>query len=192
MMQNYPPENKPVLANLSKSDFYKGAGDELVGRLQARNRVLLSFITVASTLIGISAAEKGIAFTGVGVGFLSLATTWLNRHHELMIAHLFSYQKSLIETEQHNFVSWHAFDSKRIAKTRSMRDWAQLFLHLLLLFVSLLISGYRELSSPTPPEGLHDIKIAILVTSSICGVLSLVIIYKTMLEREEILNGERT
>jgi hypothetical protein len=180
--------------SLSKSDFYKGVGDELVGRLQARNRVLLSFITVSSTIIGISAAEKGIAFTGVGIGFLSLATTWLSRHHELMIAHLFAYQKSLIGTadEKLPFVPWHEFQVKQIAKTRNMRDWAQLFLHLLLMSVSLLISGYREFSSPTPPEGLHDLKVAILATSWICGIVSLVIIYTTMQEREEILTGGRT
>jgi hypothetical protein len=156
--------------------------------------VLLSFITVACTLIGISSAEKGIAFTGVGVGFLSLATTLLSYHHELMIAHLFSYQKSLIESCNANlgFPIWHNLESKRIANTRNMRDWAQLALHFILVSVSLYISWYREFTSPTPPEGLHIVKSNILLLSGLSGFASLIIIFITMLKREAIYKGEKS
>ena len=36
---------------LSESDYLKSANDEYVGRLQARNRIILNFITVSTALI---------------------------------------------------------------------------------------------------------------------------------------------
>jgi hypothetical protein len=58
---------------LQEGDYLKAANDEYVARLQARNRIILNFITVSAALIGIAAAEKtaGFAFVAVGVGFFS-------------------------------------------------------------------------------------------------------------------------
>lgn len=171
---------------LTPSDFFKGTGDEMTGRLQARNRILLSFITVACTLIGVSAAERGFAFVGVGVGFLSLATTLLSQHHEFMIAHLVAYQKDLIASCIPNapFPTWHAFRADRLERTRSMRDRAQLIIHSILGIASLLISGYREYFTPTVV--LSAAKWVFWVGSLLCLLWSLWLIHRTRKEREKL------
>ncbi len=182
MSSNTPEYN----CALTGGDLYKAANDEYVGRLQARNRIVLAFIAVASTLLGVSASQKGLAFAAVGVGFLSLASSVLSRHHELMMAHLLAFQRALVdEAGTRPKSTWPYFRDEEIVSARQLRDWAQAGIHFTFSAVSLAIAVWREVLFPTPdtpgmPDGaMHDAKVVLITISSIAAMISLLVIALT-------------
>jgi hypothetical protein len=175
---------------LQESDFFKGAGDEYTARLQARNRILLHFITVSSALIGISVAEKtgGFAFIAIGVGFFSLASTLLSRHHELMMAHLIAYQKLLVldcKTTP-ECTAWHDFRQDQVPRIRRGRDWAVLALHGGFCLAALLIAFLREYFNPDWPKNMRILKWWVLGFSAASSIVSAMYIINTLLKRTDL------
>lgn len=173
---------------LQENDYLKGSNDEYIGRLQARNRILLNFITVSAALIGISVAEQtqGFAFIAVGVGFFSLASTLLSRHHELMMAHLIAFQKVLALDSPPSCVAWHQFREDQVPRIRRGRDWAVLVLHVMFCFGALTIAYLRESFKPDFPQSMHDLKWWVLYASIACSVVSWLFIINTIFKRGDL------
>ena len=108
---------------------YMGAWQEISARIQARDRVLLSFIALAATLVGLSLTRPDLAFTVVGVGYAALASALLERHHDLMMGYLGYFQKSVAESDGvgKGTPEWRSSEFvHRAFGARLMRDAAQL------------------------------------------------------------------
>jgi hypothetical protein len=176
---------------LQESDYLKGANDEYVGRLHARNRIILNFITVSGALIGVAAAEQTgrFAFVAVGVGFFSLATASLNQHHELMMGHLIAYQRKLIEITNPKPLSegWHDFRKEQVETARRHRDTAVWWMHVLFCGAALGIALVRELSSPEKDPGwLHIVKLVLFSFSLWFAFKSIKVVVRTQEHRNRI------
>jgi hypothetical protein len=108
---------------------YVGAWQEISARIQARDKILLSFIALAATLVGISLSRTDLAFTVVGVGYAALASALLERHHDLMMSYLGYFQKAIAESDGlgKGTPEWRssAFVHQAFG-ARLMRDFAQL------------------------------------------------------------------
>ena len=110
---------------------YMGAWQEISARIQARDRILLSFIALAATLVGISLSRADLAFTVVGVGYAALASALLERHHDLMMSYLGYFQKAIAESDGlgKGTPEWRSSEFVHQAfGARLMRDVAQLLL----------------------------------------------------------------
>lgn len=104
---------------------YTGAWQEISARIQARDRVLLSFITLTSALVGLALSNKDLTFVGMAVGYLALATSLLTRNHDMIIGHLAAFMIVLSKSEN-AFPEW--MTSKNMQDTlkeRTVRDMAQ-------------------------------------------------------------------
>ena len=67
-------------------------------------------------------------FLDIGVGFLALFSGAMSAHHEIMIAHLRSYQKILLENANPELASaWHHFQTEKLLQELRVSDWTQLF-----------------------------------------------------------------
>jgi hypothetical protein len=174
---------------LDEGDLLKVSNDEYLARLHARNRIVLSFATVSSALIGIALAEKtgGFAFVAIGVGYFSLASTLLSRHHEHMMWHLIAYQKQEIKPQCE---AWPNFRSTQVEKVRHERDVAVFWMHfgfcLVALAIGILREFYDPVKAPASPPWLHTMKIVLASLRVVASIISLVDIAKTQKDRREL------
>ncbi len=131
---------------LTISDLYKGAGDEIAARIQARNRTILAFFSIASTIIGISLAEEGLEFTSLGVNALAVGTAILHSYHEMMIGILRTHQIKLLDPQADGVYekSLYSTFSEDLRRVRLLRDFAQIVMYFLLSFAALLIASTTD------------------------------------------------
>jgi hypothetical protein len=87
----------------SVETLYKGAWDEAVSRVVARDRIMLAYVSLAATLLGVAAKADGVSRLAVAVPYLTLVAGCLIAHHDLMISRLNSYMRQLAGTER----TWH-------------------------------------------------------------------------------------
>lgn len=116
---------------LSPSDLYKATGDEYNARIQARNRAFLTFITVATTILGVSLADPNFAFASAGIGFISLAINLLLVHHQQVMTQILLYQQILTSQREYNFPIWHKFNAVELERARHSEDVASLVIHVM-------------------------------------------------------------
>lgn len=198
------PVTEMILMNIS--DIYKSISDEIIARLQARNRIILGFSSVSVALIGAASAEKGYAFVAVGIGFYSLVLSLLNRHHELFMARLIVIKQKMsrefyVKSEgcehfQKELQSIEEYTPKAYAS----RDLVQLLVHGFLCVFSLVVSGWKEfyaqnfnvadqgvdLCKQVINTNMHDLKIVIWSFSCAAFLASMVVILNTTHERKAI------
>lgn len=122
-----PPQLPSTLDARTK---YAGAWQETAARIQARDRVLITFITLTAALVGVS-LNKGQELVSVGVGFAALATAFLTRHHDLIIGYLGKFQHDLYKHDvracgDSGCPEWFSAEYfPEAARQRRMRDIAQ-------------------------------------------------------------------
>ncbi len=166
---------------------YMGAWQEIAARIQARDRVLLSFIALTATLVGISLSRSDLAFTVVGVGYAALASALLDRYHDLMINYLGYFQKALAECDDQGKGTPEWRSSEHVHRTfgaRLMRDIAQL---LLIAFgaVPALYIARKNLTPAQSPATL------LWYGSLACSLAAFIVVILTIRDRTEMLGKER-
>ena len=110
---------------LDASVRYSGAWQEISARIQARDRVLLSFIALTSALVGLALSNQDLPFVGTAVGYLALATSLLTRNHDMIIGHLAAFMIKLAKSENAS-PEWMTSNNMQCTlKERTVRDWAQ-------------------------------------------------------------------
>jgi hypothetical protein len=120
---------------------YNGAANEISARIQARNRTLMAFFSIAAVLLGVAVRgpESGpqdvkggsmAIIGGIAIPYLALVMVIISTYHESMIAALMRYQRALAETDQNNRgPEWTAPDFYgQTIGTRNLRNWAPLVL----------------------------------------------------------------
>lgn len=104
---------------------YSGAWQEISARIQARDRVLLSFIALTSALVGLALSNQDLPFVGMAVGYLALATSLLTRNHDMIIGHLAAFMIKLAKSEKAS-PEWMTSNNMQCTlKERTVRDMAQ-------------------------------------------------------------------
>lgn len=170
-------ESKP---DITGHDLYRAIGHEMIARFQVRSRLLFGFVGLSSTLIAASLSRPDFTFLDIGVGFLALFSGALSAHHEIMIAHLRSYQRILLENANPELSSaWHHFQTEKLLQEWRVSDWTQLFLYLVLGIASLSTTSF-------PSLGLSGLQWIFFWGSAGCFGLSLVCILYGWTQREKI------
>ncbi len=136
---------------LSASDLYKSTSDEYNARLQVRSRAFLTFITVATTIFGVSLADPTFAFASVGISYISLVLNLLLVHHQQVMTQILLYQQLLTSQRDYDFPIWHKFNAVELEKSRRSEDFAALVIHLLFNVSGLANALARGILFPTTP-----------------------------------------
>ncbi len=158
---------------------YLGAWGEISARLQTRDRVLLSFITLTAVLIGLSLSRIELSISAVAVGYIALATALLNRHNDIIITQLAKYQRSLVADDSANkdLPDWHARDHRgRSLLARSTRDIAQILFIVFGAVPSIYIAG-KDLSGP------FDFTTVLWYGSILCSFYAIYVVIRTRVQR---------
>lgn len=175
---------------MQASDIYKSINDEIIARLQARNRIILSYASVSIALIGVASSEKGFAFVAIGIGFYSLALNMLNRHHELLMARLIRTRQKILHICYNSNHECSIFRDELeglngyIPSAYASRDFAQLAIHGFLCVSGLLISGWKEFYAPGSDIAMHDFKVILWSLSFSAFLASMALICNTMQNRK--------
>ncbi len=166
---------------------YMGAWQEIAARIQARDRVLLSFIALASTLVGLSLTRPDLAFTGVGVGYAALASALLERHHDLMMSYLGYFQKAVAESDDlgKGTPEWRTSEFvHRAFGARLMRDAAQL----LVISFGAVPALYIARKNVAPGWSYRAF---LWYGSLVCSLAAFVVVIQTVRDRAKMLRKER-
>jgi len=158
------------------------AWSEISARIQTREHVFLTFIVLTATLVGLALSKNDLAFVGVSVGYVSLATAILCRHHDLIIGQLGKYQRKLYtaDTEHPNIPNWQADPFlKDVKGARSIRDWAQI-LFIVLGTIPALYIAKTTLATPT------EIRTLLWYGSLGCSVFAVYVVIQTQIDRKRI------
>ena len=165
---------------------YMGAWQEISARIQARDRILLSFIALAATLVGISLSRTDLAFTVVGVGYAALASALLERHHDLMMSYLGYFQKAIAESDGlgKGTPEWRSSEFVHQAfGARLMRDVAQL----LVIAFGAVPALYIAKKNIAPGWGY----LALMWYGSLaCSLAAFVVVVQTIRDRRRLLRKE--
>lgn len=161
---------------------YSGAWGEISARIQARDRVLLAFIALTSTFLGFALTKPGNEGWAVAVGYLSLGTVLLTRHHDLIIGHLSRFQRMVASSVETNdgTPEWTKSDHLgRAMEARTTRDWAQG------LFIFLGVVGALYVSCGHLTRVL-DVQILPWLGSLASSGVSIYLIFKTRRDRAKL------
>lgn len=167
---------------------YMGAWQEIAARIQARDRVLLSFIALTSTLVGISLSRSDLAFTVIGVGYAALASALLDRHHDLMMGYLGYFQRVLAESDGlgKGTPEWRSSEYvHRAFGARLMRDIAELLLIAFGAVPALYIAKKNVAPGWSPRAYLW-------YGSFACSVAAFIVVLLTLRDRARMLRKERS
>lgn len=164
---------------LDPNTKYLVAGGEISTRLQAREHVLLFFIACTAIAVGVSLSSEALQNFTLPVGYAALATAFLSRHHDLVIANLRRFQRDIWrldkqETGTPEYTSPEYLG--RAIKERSKREYAQILFIALGGFAS-FYPAIKRLSSPL------DMSAILLDGGIICSVLAIIIALKTQQDR---------
>jgi len=159
---------------------YLGAWEEISSRLRARETILLLFIALTTLGVGLSLASQNLANCCLPLGYVALATAFLSRHHDLIIANLRSFQKE-ISARDGGGIDMPEYTSPgylgRAIRERSKREYAQI-LFIMFGACSSLYNADREIASPFS-------MIAVLWYGSIlCSALAIMVAIKTQQDRK--------
>ncbi|AFY61630.1 hypothetical protein [Synechococcus sp. PCC 6312] len=171
----------------SPSDLYKATGDEYNARLQARNRAFLTFITVATTIFGVSLADANFAFASVGIGFISLSINLLLIHHQRVMTQILLYQQILTSQREYNFPIWHKFNAVELERARRSEDFASLVIHLMFNFGGLGYAFLRGILFPTATTIHIAIRWLIFGVSCLASLYSIWLVLQTPRQRRHTL-----
>jgi hypothetical protein len=165
---------------------YAGAWQEISARIQARDKVLLTFITIAASLVGVSLTRPDLAFVGVGVGYAALASALMERHHDLMMAYLGQFQKAIAESDGlgKGTPEWRSRDFvHRSFQARIIRDLAQLLLVLFGAVPPLFIAKKSVMTG-------WNYKALMWYGSTVCSGLAILVILQTIRDRMRLIAEE--
>ncbi|MDS3861289.1 hypothetical protein RIF25_10770 [Thermosynechococcaceae cyanobacterium BACA0444] len=158
---------------LSASDLFKSTSDEYNTRLQVRNRAFLTFITVATTIFGVSLADANFAFASVGISFISLVINLLLIHHQQVMTQILLYQQILISHQDSDFPIWHKFNAIELERSRRSEDFAALVIHVLFNVSGLGNAFIRGILFPSPTSVSIYIRLLIFGLSCLASLYSL-------------------
>lgn len=169
---------------------YAGAWGEISARIQARDRVLLTYISFTATLVGVSFAKSDFSLIAIVVGYFSLAMALLSRHHDLIIGLLSEFQLSLVgvkeqfkEDENINYKPWHHQDFLgKALKARTIRDISQI----LFIILGITPAFYIMMQSKFPN---YDFISLLLYGSIISAFIAVIIVWNTRSKRNKIFNN---
>jgi hypothetical protein len=107
---------------------YATAGQETIARIQARDLAVAGFVTLAGTVITVSAAHAEYRWIAVSIGYFSLAAALLSCHHDIIIGQLGLFQHRLCRSKESetNWFSKSHFD--QTLRARHLRDPSEMLL----------------------------------------------------------------
>ena len=164
------------------NSIQSGTWTEISARIQSRERIFLTYITLTATLVGVALTKEDLAFVGVGVGYVALAVALLSRHHDLIIGYLAQYQRFLDEKDPATEKAPCWFDTdifKGVMNARATRDYAQI-LFIILGSAPALIIASTKLISPI------DTRTIVWYGSLICAIASIVVVWVTKIQRNRL------
>ncbi len=177
--------------SLTASDLYKSTSDEYNARLQVRSRAFLTFITVATTLFGVSLADPNFAFASVGISYISLVLNLLVVHHQQVMTQILLYQQMLTSQRDYDFPIWHKFNAAELERSRRSEDFAALVIHLLFNISGLANALFRGVLFPVSPLLHIYIRWLIFAISALASMYSLWLILEMPRKRRQLLLSYR-
>jgi len=121
--------------------FYTTAGQELAQRIQARELVLVTYMTFSVALLGASLVNSNYCELALIIPNLAVACALLMVHHDAIIGILSDYMAEL--TKDIDAIRWHDSKSnyrRRSLQARHIRDIAAIFYLMLTVATSLAVS----------------------------------------------------
>lgn len=152
---------------LDANTKYSSAWNEINARIQARDRVFLTFISLTAVLIGITLSNRELAFTAISVGYVALATSLLILQHDLIISHLANFQRDIVKQDKNKQIpDWMSEEYiKKRFSVHYIRTAAHCLFIIFLTFTSLSIAS-NSLSKPL------DMLTIVWFGSALCSLLS--------------------
>lgn len=172
---------------LSASDLFKSTSDEYNTRLQVRNRAFLTFITVATTIFGVSLADANFAFASVGISFISLVINLLLIHHQQVMTQILLYQQILLKYQETDFPVWHKFNAVELERSRRSEDFAALVIHVLFNICGLGNALIRGVLFPSPNPIPMSIRLLIFGLGCLASLYSLWLLWEMPRRRRTLL-----
>jgi hypothetical protein len=156
---------------------YSSAWNEISARIQAREFIWTTFVSLCATLIGV-AGGMNQSFIGVGIGFVALWAAMVSRHHDVIIRVLGDFQNELEHGNSTNKTpGWFPTGSRKASFQRKWRDYPQLILTILLTGCGLL------LAYPMVKWTYKDARFWVWISSFTCGLFATGLIAFTHYER---------
>lgn len=121
--------------------FYTSAGQELAQRIQARELVLVTYMTFSVALLGASLVYSSYRELALIIPTLAVACALLIVHHDAIIGMLSDYMAEL--TKDVDAIRWHDSQGdyrRRSLQARHIRDIAAIFYLILTVSASLAVS----------------------------------------------------
>lgn len=148
-MTSTAPVSSPIKkATVASEALYTAAGQELAMRIQVREYVLFTYMTVAGALLSIAVTKPEIAPLALAIPYLAFAAVLLSAHHDLVNGLLSRYMGDL--SFESDCPRWHV-ESGYIGQAllyRLVRDVASAALLLFTVVAALLITRpYIELQA---------------------------------------------
>jgi hypothetical protein len=158
---------------------YAAACEETVARIEARDRVLEGFVTLAAAIVALSLSDDKFAMFGVSVGYTALAAALLSRHHDVIIGLLGSFQNELCANDDKrlNWFSDEYFHD--VLRERGYRD-----ISLALIFAGGGIFGLGSAWKVVHLGELGELKTIVWYSGAACLIASFGILYSTYRTRQ--------
>jgi hypothetical protein len=165
---------------------YYSAWSEINSRIQTRDHVLLSFISLTAVLVGIALSKDELAFTAIGVGYVALATALIIRQHDLIITHLAVFQRSVSEADEQGS-STPEWVSKEYYSFRRLPRYTRGFAHILFIVFGSIPALYISQKGVTTPFSLKEV---LWYVSLICSIAAVSIVILTNYDRQKLIHNK--
>jgi hypothetical protein len=165
---------------LDANTKYLAAWGEISSRLQSREHVMLFFIAFTAVAVGLALSSDAFVDFTLPIGYAALATSFLSRHHDLVIGNLRRFQHDIerLDIDEKGTPEYTSLGYLgRAIKERSKREYAQLLFIVLGGCVS-LYPATKVLSSPVGPTTV------LWYGSILCSLLAIIIALKTHHDRK--------
>jgi hypothetical protein len=164
---------------LDANTKYIAAWGEISARLQSREHVLLLFIAFTAVSVGLAFSSDAFMDCTLPIGYAALATSFLSRHHDLIIGNLRRFQHDIarLDIDERGTPEYTSLGYLgRAIKERSKREYAQL-LFIVLGGCASFYPATKILSSP------FALTTVLWYGSIFCSLLAVIIALKTQHDR---------